>query len=107
MRRAGMVRPQWQNSAMMTDADEEYGRWVETGDAREQPGPRLDVAELGALRRLARGTLWADHLAPDQHAVVMQLCAHKLAESVSVQKAHRTKRGGVFFRITDQGKEQL
>lgn len=91
---------------MMTDADEEYGRWVQTGDAREQPGPRLDVAELGALRRLARGTIWADGVTTDQHDTLIRLCGHKLAETAKVEP-HRHKRGGVFFRITDQGKEQL
>jgi len=91
---------------MMTDADEEYGRWMQTGDAREQPGPRLDVAELGALRRLARGALWTDGVTTDQRALLMQLCAHGFAETVKVEP-HRHKRGGVFFRITDQGKEAL
>lgn len=67
----------------------------------------IDIVDLGALRRLHRGALWDDGVTRDQHDTLIQLCARKLAESVKVEPAHKFKPGGVFFRITDAGREAL
>lgn len=66
----------------------------------------MDVVETGMLRRLGRGTVWSDGVTSDQRDTIMRLCAKKLAESVKVEP-HRHKPGGVFFRITDAGREAL
>jgi len=68
---------------------------------------RLDIVELGMLRRLGQGALWADGVTTDQHDTLIRLCARKLAVSVSVKQHHKFKRGGVFFAITDEGRERL
>lgn len=67
----------------------------------------IDIVELGALRRLHRGALWADGVTRDQHDTLIRLCGRDLAEAVNVGASHKFKPGGVFFRITDSGREAL
>lgn len=67
----------------------------------------IDVVERHALKSLSRRVVWDDDLAPDQHDTAIRLCAKGLAESVKVEPAHKFKRGGVFFRITDKGVAEL
>lgn len=67
---------------------------------------RLDVVELGALKRLGKGPRWDDAVSNEDRTTILRLCGKGLAESVKIDPT-RHKRGGVFFRITNQGMAEL
>lgn len=66
----------------------------------------IDIVESGMLKRLSQGPLWDRGVTDDQRATLTRLAAKKLVERFNVQP-HGFKRGGLLWRITDEGQAAI